>query len=144
MPTMSKCYHRPQGVKNDSRSDQSIYVKLAEILHGSNPTLVCLVNVLLKTAADIFKDLVHDRNRECRMVSLQVVRKHSQKVNTAILNLPGLGEHVVKCASRLFCSTHEVTTVMIMIKETQTSPSSQSSLRISLKTLSIDFLTKTS
>lgn len=96
---MAKCNQRPKSVKYDSRSKQSIDVQLAEVLHCGDPSLIRAVDVLLQSSPDVFQDLVNNGDRETRMVTLQIIRQHSEKADISILDLPGLREDLMKRSS---------------------------------------------
>lgn len=98
MLTMSERHQSPKGVENNAGATETVDVQFTQIFYRCEPTLIGVVNVLLKTAPYIFKDLVDDCDCESRVVALQVVSEHSQECNVAVLDLPRLRKDFVKSA----------------------------------------------
>lgn len=75
---MSERDQSPERVKNDARAEKTINIQLSKVLDSRKAPLVDVVYVLLKTAPYVFEDLIHHRNREGRIIPLQVIREHGE------------------------------------------------------------------
>lgn len=96
---MSESDQRPQCIKDDPTSNQSVNIQLSEILHRRHPPLVDTVHILFQPSPDIFQNLIHHRNSEFTMIPLQIICKHRQQGYASILDLPWFSEDLLQCTS---------------------------------------------
>lgn len=87
---MPKRQKGPKNFKNDGSVDDPVHIQLSYVLHCSDSPLVELEDVFLHVNANIFQDLVNDRDTEFRMPSLKIKDEICELRNITKLDLPNI------------------------------------------------------
>lgn len=87
---MPKRQKGPKNFKNDGSVDDPVHIQLSYVLHCRDSPLVELEDVFLHVNANIFQDLVNDRDTEFRMPSLKIKDEICELRNITKLDLPNI------------------------------------------------------
>jgi len=98
---MAKCHDLVHDVKDHRVLEHPVVVEFAQELYFGDPTLVELEVVQLKSKTGGFNNMVDDTNDEIGVVSVQCAEDDSKQMDIAILDLPWLGEDLVKAGNNL-------------------------------------------